>query len=317
MIYKAKTLVSCLLLLCVSCSGKGGTKIQSVSAESVVGSELSETVSASELFELQMYYSTDADRDIFDKYVAHIDELESYQESELIIETARFFLDRPYVASTLETEPEGLVVNLREFDCTTFVETVLALSCAVINNDRPAFEDFCKQLQNIRYRRGHIGNYTDRIHYFSDWIYENENRSHVKDVTKEIGGEPYKFKLNFMSSHPDSYRQLKSNSEYIEVMQKKEIEISERDIYSIITEAKIASCEDGIRDGDIVCFVTDIEGLDISHVGFLYRDKGIVTFIHASSSAKKVIVNPQSISAYVEKIKRNIGLMVVRPQFWN
>jgi hypothetical protein len=30
-------------------------------------------------------------------------------------------------ARRLEKEPEGLVVNLREFDCSTFCETVYAL----------------------------------------------------------------------------------------------------------------------------------------------------------------------------------------------
>ena len=306
--HKSKIFVFCLLL-CVSCSGKSETKKQ---AEQ----QLTET-SVSELFDLHMLYCTDADREIFNKYIAHISKFESYQESELIIETARFFLNKPYVASTLELEPEGLVINLRELDCTTFVETVLALSRAVVKHDNPTFEDFCKQLQNIRYRRGQISNYTDRIHYFSDWIYENETRGYVKDVTKEIGGEPYKLKLNFISSHPDSYKQLKSNPEFVGIIRKKEAEISERDVYSIIPEAKITSCEDGMKNGDIVCFVSDIEGLDVSHVGFVCREKGIVSFIHASSSAKKVIVNPQPISTYVKNIKRNIGVMIARPQFLN
>jgi hypothetical protein len=63
--------------------------------------------------------------------------------------------------------------------------------------------------------------------------------------------------------------------------------------------------------------VTDIEGLDVSHAGIVCREKGMVTFIHASSTAKKVIVNPQSISTYVGNIKRNTGLMIVRPKFLN
>ncbi len=39
-----------------------------------------------------------------------------------------FFEDSPYAEHSLEHEPEALVVNLREFDCTTFVESCLAIS---------------------------------------------------------------------------------------------------------------------------------------------------------------------------------------------
>ena len=42
---------------------------------------------------------------------------------------ARKFINIPYVASTLEiADPEQLVVNLTQLDCTTLVETVLALA---------------------------------------------------------------------------------------------------------------------------------------------------------------------------------------------
>ena len=327
MIYKVNAIITCLLLTCVACSGKNGTKaqpegeiseaVQSANAGSTEKAPQSDDVDSDikESVELQMIYASDDDREIFEKYLVHIEKLESFQESDLIIETARFFLGKPYVAQTLEMEPEGLVVNFRELDCTTFVETVLALSRTVVRYENPTFDDFCRQLQNIRYRRGTINDYTDRIHYFSDWIYENGTRGHVRDVTKEIGGEPYKVKVNYMSSHPDSYKQLKSNVKYVEATKKKESEISTRDLYAFIPEAKIKSCEERMRDGDILCFVTNIEGLDISHVGFVCRDKGEVKFIHASSLEKKVVVDKLSIRGYVEKSKSFTGVMIVRPRF--
>lgn len=307
--FRTEILIVCFMLLCTSCSGKSNIKTKQQEEAVEIKPNSTERV------DLEMFYSTDTDRILFDDYIAHIEPFKSYpiSDADLIIETAQFFLDKPYAASTLEMEPEGLVVNLREFDCTTLVETVLALSCVVKTSDNPTFENFCRQLQNIRYRRGFIGNYTDRNHYFSDWVFENEIRGYVKDVTKDIGGESYKLDLNFMSSHPDRYNQLKSSPEYIEVIREKEVEISGRDSYSIITEESMSTCEEGMQNGDIVCFVTDVGGLDISHVGFIYRDKGQLTFIHASTSAGKVVVNPQPLSAYVKRNKLNVGIMVVRP----
>ena len=46
-----------------------------------------------------------------------------------MLEIGKFFLGTPYVAGTLETKgAEHLVVNLREYDCVTFVENVVALA---------------------------------------------------------------------------------------------------------------------------------------------------------------------------------------------
>ncbi len=46
-----------------------------------------------------------------------------------MLEIGKFFLGTPYVVGTLETKRgEHLVVNLREFDCVTFVENVVALA---------------------------------------------------------------------------------------------------------------------------------------------------------------------------------------------
>lgn len=53
----------------------------------------------------------------------------------------------------------------------------------------------------------------------------------------------------------------------------------------------------------------------MTHVGFIYRHAGQCTFIHASSSVKKVIINPQPIRKYVEQSRHTKGIMVIRPQY--
>src|SRR5690606_29137182 len=89
---------------------------------------------------------TQADREIFQEYLTTI---EAYREASMpaILEnTALFFLGKPYVAHTLEGSSEELLtVNLREFDCTTFVETVLALSLTTAS-EVPSFETFLVHL---------------------------------------------------------------------------------------------------------------------------------------------------------------------------
>ena len=259
----------------------------------------------------KLYY-TDADRAIFDRYLSEMIPKKSLPTGELMVQTARFFLNAPYVAATLEKEPEGLVINLREMDCMTLVENVVALT-RTMQSAVPSFDEFCKNLQTIRYRNGEIHDYTDRLHYTTDWIFENQQKGIVKDVTHEIGGISLPVDVSFMSAHPDSYKPLKDHPERVARIADKEKEINARPYY-YIPESEIDRLAEGIKEGDIVCFVTTIKGLDISHVGVVCRVGDKLTFIHASTTQKKVIVNEAPLQEYVESIKRNSGIMVVRPQ---
>lgn len=257
------------------------------------------------------FYSTDEDRVIFDRYLAAMEDKKSLPTEDLLIETAKFFLGTPYVASTLEIEPEGLVVNLRELDCTTFVENVIALT-KTVREDNPSFAAYCRNLQNLRYRNGVIGDYADRLHYTTDWIYINQQKGYLRDVSKEIGSDPLPLNLSFISNHPDSYKQLKNRPDLALKMAEVEKEINSRSYY-YIPEVKIDALGKGMRNGDMVCFVTKIKGLDVTHVGLIYWEKGTLTFIHASSTAKEVIINKDPLLEYVVKGKNTTGVIIVRP----
>lgn len=253
------------------------------------------------------------DRAVFTRYMETMCSKRQLSTGELMVETARFFLGTPYVAGTLEEEPERLVVNLRELDCMTLVETTTAL-VRTLRTENPSYETFCLNLQEARYRDGSIGDYTDRLHYTTDWMYENQRKGRLKDATGEIGGKPLDLQLSFMSTHPDSYKQMKGNPRRVAVMAAKEKEISAR-THFYIPQDEINAHAGKIRNGDIVCFVTTVKGLDISHVGIICREGETLTFIHASTSKKKVIVNEEPLQEYVQRIKRNSGIMIVRPQF--
>lgn len=256
---------------------------------------------------------TQSDKGIFESYLNSVQTVDKLCSDILMDETAKFFLGVPYVGKTLEYEPERLIVNLREMDCMTFVENVLALAEASASGT-PSWQTYLEKLQQIRYRDGKIEDYTSRLHYTSDWIYENEKKGLIADITKEISGVPLAMDVSFVSTHPESYMQLQSHPEYIAVMAKKEKEINSRQYYYIPKE-EIDKQEAQIRTGDIVCFVTSIKGLDISHVGIVHKEGDKMTFIHASSGKKRVIINEESLQDYVLGIKKSKGIMVLRPQF--
>jgi hypothetical protein len=92
----------------------------------------------------------------------------------------------------------------------------------------------------------------------------------------------------------------------------KEQEINARSNYYFIPRQEIARRLPLIKNGDILCFTTSIPGLDIAHLGIAYWHKGQLTFIHASTSGKKVIVNPESLTDYCMTVKSYTGIMVLR-----
>lgn len=255
-----------------------------------------------------------ADQAVFTRFQQAMDSKRALPTGDLLVETARFFLGVPYVAGTLEKEPEELVINLRELDCMTLVENTVALAWTLRQGlDAPGYQTV---LRRLRYREPEKNplDYTDRLHYTSDWMYENEQRGYLKDITQAIGGQPWHLHLSFMSTHPNSYKQLQGDTLAIARIAAKEKEISARS-YFYIPQEEIQSCASRIQNGDIIGFVTTLQGLDISHVGIAYWRDDTLTFIHASFSKKQVIVNEASLYDYVQSIKRNCGIVVLRAQF--
>lgn len=259
-------------------------------------------------------FFTDEDVKIFDRYLSHIAPYKTADAETLLKKTALFFLGKPYVAHTLEvTDEEMLVVNLREFDCMTFVETVIALA-RTARADSPDFEIFIKNLQNIRYRAGVIDGYSSRLHYTSDWVYENEKRGFLKNISSEFSGYRIEQKaINFMSNNRQAYRHLKYDDAMLEKIIAIENNINQRGGFSFIPEERVASAASHIPNMAVVAFTTSIRGLDVMHVGFSFRENDAeLTFIHASTSQNKVIIDNRTLCEYCAAQRSCTGVMIVR-----
>jgi hypothetical protein len=258
------------------------------------------------------YIATSQDIAIFEKILNQFKNDRKIETGDLLIKVARFFLETPYVANTLEVgDSEKLVINLRELDCTTYAENCLALT-RTLQLKNPQFSDFIKQLQFIRYRNGIRDDYPTRLHYFSDWIFNNEQKKCVKNVSKEIAHTLVPNKVNFMTTHPDIYPALRNNEAFIREMTRQEAEISQRMTW-FIPENLLSQVENKIKDGDIIGIKTNIAGLDISHVVIALRMNGRLHFIHAGLKQMKVVVSEEKLEDYLLNSKMASGIMVARP----
>ena len=227
---------------------------------------------------------------------------------------AKKMLGVPYVAGTLDgNEEEQLVVLVDSLDCTTFVETVLAFCIADKRGERD-YEGFRKALTQIRYRDGILNGYTSRLHYFSDWIRNNEQMGFVKECTSETAcSQPKELWLDFMTSHVDSYLPMKKNPELVQEMAAYEKNWQGTVVSYIPKEKLNLSPEElKIKDGDVLAMVTNIKGLDIVHVGFAFWREGKLHLLHASSSAKKVIEDPKTQYESSKNTKAHIGVRAIR-----
>jgi hypothetical protein len=92
------------------------------------------------------------------------------------------FLDGPLGEGPQATFDQGPFFRFDGFDCTTFVETVVALATS------KKAEEFEGRLKRIRYKGGKVG-FAERNHFpCIDWIPNNVRSGLLTDITQEVAG---------------------------------------------------------------------------------------------------------------------------------
>ncbi len=254
-------------------------------------------------------YLQESDEEIYNRKIQNA---KGIALDDFTLNIAKSFLNRPYKAHTLEgNQNEKLVVNLREFDCSTFVESCIAMGLTYRKDDI-SFEKFQKYLQRLRYyKNGKIKGFESRINYFSDWLYTHHEDGLLIDITPTMGGIPWTKNVNFMSTHWNKYP-FPKDMELLGKIIKIEEKINSQN-YTFIPKSKVKSIENQFLNGDIIGITTNIDGLDIAHEGFAIRlqDKRVY-LLHASSDFKRVMVTDKPLAEYLAKNKNQTGIMVAR-----
>ncbi len=245
--------------------------------------------------------------------------LDTVPAGEAIVRLGESFVGTPYRAGTLEAPgPEHVVVNLRELDCVTFVETVIALTrfvrqdgVAALGDSLAARARYETYLRAIRYRAGILEGYASRLHYFSDWLAENAAAGHVDIVTASLGGTADPRPLTFMTSHADAYPAL-SDSVTLVTLQVVEARLNAGPQRQVIPKDSIAGIVNGIHNGDIIAAATTVAGLDVSHTGFAIWKNGELHLMHAPLTGSPVEISPLPLAERIKGISSQWGIMVAR-----
>ena len=230
--------------------------------------------------------------------------------SEKQIAIAKWLMETPYVGKTLEVNnTEQLVVNLHELDCTTFLENVTALTMC-INEGSESSSEFYTKLQTIRYRNGEINGYPSRLHYFTEWLLDNQKKGLLTIVSNQFGDTDFDATVNFMSNNPQYYKHLSDSANLVIVAQNEKAVSAAK--LKLVSQAYVQNIENQVHNGDLIAIATTMEGLDIAHVGIAAHHNGRLHFMHASSVKKKVVLSEKPLSEYLKDVKTSNGILVAR-----
>ncbi len=243
--------------------------------------------------------------------LARAERMDTLEIGEIVVRMGRTFVGAPYVPGTLEAPgDERLIVNLRTFDCVTFVENSLALARTIRSGGD--YQAFKSELARIRYRDGAMSGYTSRLHYFSDWIADNARMGVVQNMTPDLGGVVDAEPITFMTSHIASYRQL-SDTSVVRVIGETEKRLTAEG-RMMVPESAIAGVASKIRNGDVIAAATTVAGLDVAHTGLALWVDGELRLMHAPLIGTVVQISENSLADRIIASKTQDGIMVARPR---
>ncbi|PYJ23383.1 MAG: DUF1460 domain-containing protein [Verrucomicrobia bacterium] len=218
----------------------------------------------------------------------------------------------------IDNRIESPSVNFQGMDCWTFFET--ALGCARMLNEPEANwtpERLLHYIELDRYRGGQCtGEYLSRLHYLEDWLYDNDRRGLVEDLTRDLGGRSVPHSAGEMTAGWRHYRYLAANRSLLGPLARMEANVSSRPLYEI-PKNRVAAIESKLRSGDIVGIIGHdrSRNYSTSHVGLALRtNDGVLHFMHASSpgNSGRVIVDAE-LSKYLYRYGSDSGILVARP----
>ena len=196
---------------------------------------------------------------------------------------SRHFLGRPYKTNPLigaAGTPEVLTASVEEFDCVTYVETVIALARS------SGVDEFLEWLRKIRYEGGRV-EWKRRNHYMTGWIRSNVRLGALRRVPANVVPVRKQRTLNVVPG------------------------LSPRKVrFDCVPKPAIAKLKAHLKTGDLIFFGSTRKHLDIFHCGILVRDGERLLMRHASRSQKGVV--EQELSEFL-KNNRMAGVIVVRP----
>ncbi|MBL7033497.1 MAG: DUF1460 domain-containing protein [Candidatus Delongbacteria bacterium] len=195
------------------------------------------------------------------------------------------FGGRPFASGTLTTsgQPEELIMRLDSFDCITWIDQAVALLQAT------NWEEYQQCLVLNRYFDSDIS-FRTRRHFFSDWLERPEWYTPAALQTQQS--------QKLLNRRGEDQR-------WIPGLPVRPCQLA------WLPAAALPACAAELNDADLVGFISDRPGLDVSHVGLLQVKGEQVLLMHASSTAGAIV--REDLFKYADRYP---GVIIIR-QRWN
>jgi|GEM_PF-373803 len=244
------------------------------------------------------------------------------------------FVGWPYTPQTLEApwieaaaagrsmdgSLERLVINLREFDCVSFVENTLAITWFVRSHGIDLLDDptvarstYQDLIVSLRYRDATMDGYASRLHYFTEWMTDNAARGAFELLHPELDPSLDHEPIDFMTMHVEAYPALADDPGTVERIRRMEERLNADLPRPWIPGDRIDAVSDRIRTGDVIAATSTVEGLDVAHTGIAIRVDGEIHLMHAPLVGSEVQISPVSLAARIARIEGQDGILVARP----
>lgn len=234
-------------------------------------------------------------------------------ESRLRTYALQFLSEKsPYLVDPLgegasdELSP-GPLYRFDGFDCTTFVETVVALAVS------SSPQEFRQRINQIRYKKGAVS-YQTRNHFPSvDWIPNNTEAGFVRDITGQVAGRLTRWSQTWIEK---GEWLRKKGPRFESLGQDFKTELGRIPYIGKEDLLAVPGLMERIPSGVIFHVVRPNWNLkksigtelDVSHMGFLMREKGLLYMVHASNGASRdgsddsQRVKKELLSDYIERV---------------
>ena len=238
---------------------------------------------------------------------------DSLPVSALASEVAAFFVDTPCEAGLLDIYPEKLRIRLDRTDPLHFVEMCLALATTIKNEpySTPVSfqESYAQLVHKLRYRNGIANKFSDRIYYFSEWAAQAQALG-LLDELSEMYGKEYQQRFSYLSDHlfylPQIGKEPQARDEVLVIERTLNVSGPYYRIESGDIDSRLIT---DIQEGDIIAFVSDRKGEDVSKLAIIHKAGNGIKLIQASLRDKKImkVDFPSS-----EEMKEGIRLFRIR-----
>ena len=227
--------------------------------------------------------------------------------------TARIQHGVKYANTSDPPGTETLDANVDAFECVSFIESTLAVARCAWESE-PTESCFVRELEATRYRSGRMGDYASRLHYFIDWIGDNENRGRLLNMTASLGGESVQRDFFYITERVLKYSDMEDDDleSLTREMKTTEARLSTT-THSVLTRQSAPPVLSELQDGDLVAFVRERPGLLVHHAGFVYWANATPRLLHASSYHGRVIITVRDLTNYLLRRPERSGVIVARP----